>query len=52
MWARKPPSAEVPSSVGIPKARQRLGKEPFEALSARVGVLIATASTRVTYDRG
>ena len=46
------PSLEVPSSVAISKARQRLGKEPLEALFARVCVPIATASTRGAYYRG
>ncbi len=45
-------SLRVPSSVAISKARQRLGKEPLEALFARVCVPIATAGTRGAYYRG
>ena len=42
---------EVPSSVAISKARQRLGKEPLEALFARVCVPLATPTTRGAHYR-
>lgn len=44
-------AVEIPSSVAISKARQRLGKEPLEALFARVCVPLGTPVTKGAYYR-